>query len=45
MPVDLDRDRAEDWRARVEQARSEGVVDLTDEEVDRIVNYLEANYP
>jgi len=43
VPADLDRDRPDDWRACVEQARADGLV-LTDEEAERIINYLEAHH-
>jgi len=45
LPADLDRNRPDSWRNHVEQARQEGLVELTDTEADRIVKYLEANYP
>lgn len=39
-PADLDRNRPEDWRQAVQQARRDGL-ELTDEEAERIIGYLE----
>jgi hypothetical protein len=43
IPADLDRNRPEDWRQHVEQARTEGLV-LTDEQAQKIIQYLEAHH-
>ncbi len=43
VPADLDRNRPDDWRCYVEQARQEGLA-LTDEEAERIIHYLEAHH-
>jgi hypothetical protein len=43
VPADLDRDRPDDWRNHVEQARQDGLI-LTDGEAERIVLYLEAHH-
>jgi hypothetical protein len=43
LPVDLERSRPESWRQEVEQAQAGGLV-LTDNEAERIINYLEANH-
>jgi cytochrome bd-type quinol oxidase subunit 1 len=40
----LDRDRPDDWRVQVEQAVREGEVELTEEEAERIIAYLEAHH-
>jgi hypothetical protein len=42
MPEDLVRKRPESWRIQVEQARSDGL-ELTDDQAERIIRYLEAN--
>jgi hypothetical protein len=41
--ADLDRNRPDDWRQEVQQARRDGVV-LTDQETERIIRYLEAHH-
>jgi cytochrome bd-type quinol oxidase subunit 1 len=43
VPADLDRDRPDDWRAHVEQARTDGLA-LTDEQAERIIRYLESHH-
>lgn len=43
IPADLDRNRPDNWRGHVEQARRDGLV-LTDAEAERIVRYLEAHH-
>jgi cytochrome bd-type quinol oxidase subunit 1 len=43
LPADLDRNRPDDWRRAVEQARAEGL-ELTDEEARRIVDYLQEHH-
>lgn len=43
MPSDLGKKQTENWRSQVEQARMKGLF-LTDEEAERIIRYLEANY-
>jgi hypothetical protein len=40
----LDVNRPGDWRAHVEQAVRDGEVELTDEEAERIIAYLEAHH-
>jgi len=42
-PEDLDRLAPEDWQQQVQQARQEGL-ELTDEEAQRIVRYLEEQH-
>ncbi len=41
--ADLDRNRPADWSKQVQQTRQEGL-DLTDEQAERIIRYLEAHY-
>jgi cytochrome bd-type quinol oxidase subunit 1 len=43
IPANLDRDRPDDWRRTVEQARADGLA-LTDDEAERIIRYLEAHH-
>jgi hypothetical protein len=43
IPADLDRNRPEDWRQHVEQARMDGLA-LTDNEAERIIKYLEVHH-
>ena len=43
MPADLARDRPDDWREYVGQARKDGHV-LTDEQAERIIMYLEKHH-
>ncbi|MBW8038561.1 MAG: hypothetical protein FVQ85_01015 [Planctomycetes bacterium] len=43
IPADLDRNRPEDWRHEVQQARRDGL-ELTEEEAERIIGYLEAHH-
>lgn len=43
VPADLDRNRPDAWRRLVEQARGDGL-ELTEEETQRIVRYLEAHH-
>jgi cytochrome bd-type quinol oxidase subunit 1 len=40
LPAYLDRERPDDWRPQVQQARQQGL-ELTDEEAERIISYLE----
>jgi len=42
-PHELDEAAVEDWAAEVERARREGL-ELTDEQAERIIRYLEADY-
>jgi cytochrome bd-type quinol oxidase subunit 1 len=42
-PEDLVREKVENWRQEVEQARQVGV-ELTDEEAERIIRYLEEHH-
>jgi hypothetical protein len=42
MPEDLVRKRPESWRTQVERARRDGL-ELTDDQAERIIRYLEAN--
>jgi hypothetical protein len=41
--ADLDRNRPKDWREEVQKAR-QGGLELTDEEAERIISYLEAHH-
>jgi len=43
-PDDLERRTPEDWRQEVQQARGQGL-ELTDNEAQRIIRYLEEHYP
>jgi hypothetical protein len=43
VPADLDRNRPDDWRRYVEQARQDGLT-LTDEEAERVIIYLEEHH-
>jgi cytochrome bd-type quinol oxidase subunit 1 len=43
IPADLDRNRPEDWRQEVQKARRDGL-ELTEEEAERIIGYLEAHH-
>jgi hypothetical protein len=43
VPADLDRNRPDDWRRQVEQARRDGL-ELTDQEAERIIHYLEVRH-
>ncbi|MDT8300167.1 MAG: cytochrome ubiquinol oxidase subunit I [Sedimentisphaerales bacterium] len=43
VPADLDRNRPDDWRSHVEQARQNGLT-LTDKEAERIILYLEEHH-
>lgn len=43
VPEDLERQAPQDWRRQVQQARQAGL-DLTDEEAERIIRYLEEHY-
>jgi len=43
LPEDLNRNRPDDWRRTVEQARRDGL-ELTDAEAERIIGYLEEHH-
>ncbi|MBN1362193.1 MAG: cytochrome ubiquinol oxidase subunit I [Sedimentisphaerales bacterium] len=44
-PSRLDEPPPEGWRQAVQTARDEGVVELTDDEAQRIIGFLEENHP
>jgi len=43
IPADLDRNRPDDWRQYVQQARQDGLV-LTDQEAEKIILYLKEHH-